>query len=95
VHARSHHVLGKRAARNRFGGLWKQSWICGTVEGVTTSKEGVREQTSIVVTWEVGDAKVRKALLAINVCAGDPPVPGTPTPPTIEPEQHNEIIENV
>jgi hypothetical protein len=95
VHARSHLVLGDKAARNRFGALWKQSWICGTVEGVTTSKAGVREQTSIVVTWNVGDGEVRKSLLAINIRAGDPSVSENHPVRMIAHQQHNEIVRNV
>jgi hypothetical protein len=95
VHARSHHVLGERAARNRFGALWKQSWVGGTVESVTTSKVGVREQASIFVTWDVGETKVRKALISINVRARDPAASETLSRGEIGPEERHELVPNV
>jgi hypothetical protein len=95
VHPRSHLVLANEVTRTRFGALWKQSWICGTVEGVTTSKAGVREQAFFVVTWNVGDGEVRKLLLAINIRAGDPSVSENHPVRTIALQQHNEIVRNV
>jgi hypothetical protein len=59
VHARACHVLGEKSARNCFGGLWKESLVSKTVQGVVTARVNVREQVSVDVLWDVGEATKR------------------------------------
>jgi hypothetical protein len=47
------------------------------------------------VTWDVGETKVRKALISINVRAGDPAVSQTLSRGEIGPEERHELVPNV
>jgi hypothetical protein len=67
------HVLGEKSARNRFGRLWKESFISGTVQGVVTARVNVREQVSVDVLWDVGEGTKRKTVKTINIRIGDAP----------------------
>jgi Transposase IS4 len=87
-------VLGEKGARNRFGQLWKSSWVCGTVEAVMTAKKHVREQISLDVTWEIGEFRQRKTLKVINVRAGSWPPAAQSLNETMEIEEDQETADN-
>jgi hypothetical protein len=49
VHARARLLLGEKSAHNRYGRLWKDKIVSGTVKGVETARVNVREQASVDV----------------------------------------------
>jgi hypothetical protein len=71
VHARARHVVGDKSARNRYGRLWKDQFVYGTVKGIVTARVNVREQASVDVLWDIGEGTKRMTVRVINIRTRD------------------------
>jgi hypothetical protein len=76
------HVLGEKSARNRYGRLWKEKFVSGTVNGVVMARVNVREQVSVDLLWDVGEGTRQRTVKVINIRTGD--ASGQNEPPPVE-----------